>query len=234
MALKTKDFFKINGVSSDDFPNLLVNLPPIPPLAERRYDEFDAGGDENYVIPDDYFNDVSYSIEFITVDVLEYDNSALYKLISEAKTLEISRLDGYYYKVKKTVLSPPTSTYDGQKVKYKLNFTLSPFKYFKENPEISVNSGDIITNKGTRYCLPLIKITGTGTISITVNGDVFTATTNGNDIIIDSAKKITYYAKTNQLLYNRTAGVYPILASGDNKVEFTAKTLKITLNERSY
>ena len=234
MALKTKDYFKINGVSSDDFPNLLVNLPPIPPLAERRYDEFDAGGDENYVIPDDYFSGISYSIEFITVDVLEYDNSALYKLISEAKTLEISRLGGYYYKVKKAVLSPPTSTYDGQKVKYKLNFTLSPFKYFKENPEISVNSGDTITNKGTRYCLPLIKLTGTGTLSITVNGDVFTVTSDGGEIIVDCAKKITYYADTKKLLYNRTTGFYPIFASGDNSVAYTADSMKITLNERSY
>lgn len=234
MALKTKDFFKINGVSSDDFPNLLVILPPIPPLAERRYDEYDAGGDENYVIPDDYFSGISYSIEFITVDVLEYDNSALYKLISEAKTLEISRLGGYYYKVKKAVLSPPTSTYDGQKVKYKLNFTLSPFKYFKGNPEISVNSGDIIANKGTRYCLPLIKLTGTGTLSITVNGDVFTVISDGGEIVVDCAKKITYYADTKKLLYNRTTGFYPIFASGDNLVVYTADSMKITLNERSY
>lgn len=234
MALKTKDFFKINGVSSDDFPNLLVNLPPIPPLAERRYDEFDAGGDENYVIPDDYFSDISYSIEFITFDVLEYDNSALYKLISEAKTLEISRLDGYYYKVKKAVLAAPTSVYDGAKVKYRLNFTLSPFKYFKDNPQISVNSGDTVENKGTRYSLPLIELSGTGLVEISVNGEKFTVDTGNKDVTIDSARKITYYTNTRELLYNRTTGFYPMLASGGNIITHTAAELKMNLNERSY
>lgn len=243
--MKTKDFFKINGVSSDDFPNLLVNLPPIPPLAERKYNEYDVGGDEVSVIPDNAFGDIKYSIEFITVDVLEYDNSELYKLISEAKTLEISRLDGYYFKVKKAVLAAPTSVYDGVKVKYKLNFVLSPFKYFKDNPKISINSGDVVENRGTRHSNPVIEVAGVGEVTITVNGDKFVVDF-GNDyktVIIDSERLITYYAESKEVLYNRTRGLYPLLAVGQNQIEFTNDfsesfttdtTLKITLNERSY
>lgn len=233
--MKTKDFFKINGVSSDEFANVLVNLPPIPPLAERKYTEYDVGGDEDYTIADDAFKDIKYTIEFMTVDISRYDNSELYKLIAEAKTLEISRLPGYYYKIRRAAIQAPTSKYDGEKVTYKINLTLAPFKYHSNQNQIAVNSGDIVVNNGTRYCKPIIEIGVNGTAEISVNGAIFEVTTSEyRDIIVDSVRKITYDKGTGELIYNATKGEYPMLASGDNKIVVSTGTLKITLNERSY
>lgn len=233
--MKTKDFFKINGVSSDEFTNVLVNLPPIPPLAERKYTEYDVGGDEDYTIADDAFKDIKYSIEFMTVDIPEYDNSELYKLIAEAKRLEISRLPGYYYKVRRATMQTPTSKYDGDKVTYKINFTLAPFKYHSNQNQITVNSDDIVVNSGTRYCKPIIEIGVNGTAEISVNGAIFEVTTSKyQNLIIDSGRKITYDKGTGELIYNATKGEYPMLSSGDNKIVASTGTLKIILNERSY
>lgn len=243
--MKTKDFFKINGVSSDTFPNLLVNLPPIPPLAERKYTQFDAGGDEGVTSPDDAFNDIKYTIEFMTVDISDYTNMELYKLISEAKTLEISRLEGFYYKVKKAVLAAPTSKYDGAKVTYKINFTLAPFKYFVDNPYISVSSGDVIENRGNRYAKPIIEIGGIREVKLTINGEE-TKINFGEDfntIILDSERKIAYSVYGNELIYNKVSGKYPMLATGQNLIEFTNDfstgtftdtTVSIRMNERCY
>lgn len=232
--MKTKDFFKINGVSSDEFTNVLVNLPPVPPLAERKYTEYDVGGDEDYTIADDAFKDIKYSVEFMTVDIPEYDNSELYKLIAEAKRLEISRLPGYYYKVRRATMQAPTSKYDGDKVTYKINFTLAPFKYFIDNPQIDVVSGDTVVNKGTRYSMPKIELTGTGLVEISVNGTNFTVDTKGEAVTIDSTRKITYYTSSGELIYNLTSGFYPMLASGNNVITHSGTSLKINLNERSY
>lgn len=235
MALKTKDYFKINGVSSDTFPNLLVNLPPVPPLAERKYTTYDVGGDEDYTIADDAFKDIKYTIDFITVDVPEYDNSALYKLVADAKTLEISRLPGYYYKVRKATIQAPTSVYDGEKVKYKVNFVLSPFKYHTDNSPVEIAAEGVVTNVGTVYSKPIIEFIQTETTTINVNGAVFEImTTAERPIVIDSERKVTYNKNTGELIYNATKGEYPMLAVGNNIIKTNASSLLITKNERSY
>lgn len=234
--MKTKDFFKINGVSSDEFTNVLVNLPPIPPLAERKYTEYDVGGDEDYTIPDDAFRDIKYTIEFSTVDIFGYDNTELYKLIAEAKTLEISRLPGYYYKIRKATMQAPTSKYDGEKVTYRINFVLAPFKYHTNNNSyILASSGEIFTVGGTRYSYPLIRYQSSGDTEIIVNGETLKISLPSalRWYIIDCQKKIVYDQATGELMINAVSGTYPVFTPGENQIVFNG-TLYHIPNERSY
>lgn len=233
--MKTRDFIILDETSTDEFENLMVNLPPVPPLAERRHTSYDIGTDEDSVLPDEAFNDIKYTIEFSMIDVQAYDNSRLYKLIAEAKTLQISRLPGYFYKIRKASMGQPTSQYNGDKVRYRINFVLSPFKYHMGEPPVEITTEGVITNSGTRYSKPIIEFTQTETTTIDVNGAVFEImATSERTVVVDSERKIVYDKNTKELLYNMTKGEYPMLAVGDNVIATNAGSLLITKNERSY
>lgn len=235
MTLKSPDYFIINGVSSREIADIYVDTPSVPPMAQQRYTTYQNGEDEDGTSPDNTFENISYSLIFYTFNRENFDNTDIYAFISDAETLEISRLNGYYFKVREVHPEPPENIAKGLKIRYKINFMLAPFKYFTDNPEIAIKSGDIVRNNGTRYSKPIFKFTADGDIKISVNDETFEVTNISNqEIIIDSSRYITYSG--NNLFYNQTSGKYPFLAVGDNIIswEGNISNMKIIKNERCY
>lgn len=230
------DWFKINGISSNSL-GLLVDTPSVPPMARRRFTTYQAGSDEDGTYSDDTFEDISYNLIFYTISRQDFDNTDIYAFLANAETLEISRLSGYYYKIRQLAVDNPENLFRGEKIRYTLNFRLAPFRYFTEKPPISLtNNGGIVQNNGTRYSKPIFEIVGTGDISITVNGKKFEVKglTNSQKIIIDTSKYITYSG--NELFHNRTIGQYPFLNVGGNVISWggNVENVEISLNERCY
>lgn len=230
------DWFKINGISSNSL-GLLVDTPSVPPMARRRFETFSTGSDEDSSYSDDTFEDITYYLTFYTIARKDFDNTDIYSFLSNPQTLEISRLSGYYYKIMQLSLDNPENLFRGEKIRYKLNFRLAPFRYFAENSTISLGlNGGIVRNNGTRYSKPAFEIVGTGDISIMVNGKKFEVKglSNSQKIIIDTSKYITYSG--NELFHNRTVGQYPFLNVGDNVVSWdgNVENVRISLNERCY
>ena len=232
--MRSKDWFKINGISSYTV-EIYVDTPPVPPMAQQRYTTYQTGFDEDNTYPDDIFDDITYSITFYTFGK-NFDNTDIYSYLANAQTLEISRLPGYYYKIRQLSLDNPENVFRGEKIRYKLNFCLAPFRYFAENPAISLNNGSTISNNGTRYSKPTLRIVGTGDISINVNNQTFEVKglTENQEIIVDSSKFITYSG--DELFHNRTSGKYPLLAVGDNLISWSGnvKNVEISKNARCY
>lgn len=238
--IESKDDFLINGVSIRTIPDIYVDTPSVPPMAQQRYTTYQNGSDEDGTAPDNTFENISYSLTFYTFDRKSFDNSDIYAFLANAekppRTLQVSRLKGFYFKIREVHPETPENIANGEKIRYRVSFTLSPFKYLTDNPETSIQSGDIVTNRGTRYSRPVFRITGTGDIKLTVNDETFEVKglSENQEVVIDSSRYITYSG--NELFHNRTNGKYPFLAVGDNNVswEGNISDVKVIRNERCY
>ena len=236
MILQSPDYFVINGISSRKIADIYVDTPSVPPMAQQRYTTYQTGADEDGTSPDNTFENISYTLIFYTFERENFDNTDIYNFFVNADTLQISRLNGYYFKVREVHPEPPENLSNGRKIRYKVNFMLAPFRYLTNNPEIQLQNGEIVQNNGTRYSRPIFKITGSGDIKIIVNDEIFEIKnlSSNQEIIVDSSRYITYSG--NDLFYNRTNGKYPFLAVGDNSVawEGNISSVKIIKNERCY
>lgn len=236
------DYILINGVSSDTV-DIHIDTPPAPPMAQQRYTTTYTGADEDQTVPDDTFEDMQYPIDFYSFFPESYDNSAVYAFFRGAKTLQISRLPGYYFKVRKVALSQPRVVADGKRIDYTATFTLAPFKYKTNTEYISVTSGDTVVNAGTRYAKPIYKI-HTMSQHIVLKNDV-TLTVNGvdfelkdlpsdADVYVDCERYIVYSGDV--IMTYKSYGQFPFLAVGNNTIAISGRytALAIRKNERCY
>ena len=231
--MTSSEKISINGVVSDTL-DIWIDRLPLPPMAQARYTLYNAGDDEDVTTPDDAYNDVTYTINFYTFNRTNHYNSDIYAYFAGARILEISRLPGYYFKVRKVSGIEPKNT-EGVRGDYSVTLTLAPFKYKTSNDEIAISSGDAIENTGNRYSCPTIRANLSGTANIYTNGSGFTITATGNNITIDS-EKLLVYDSNGAIITNSTAGYFPMLAVGTNAMWFTGNISNVRLkkNERCY
>lgn len=222
----SKDWIKINGVHSDDL-NIWVDTPPIPPMAKRRRTISQIGFDEDVVTVLDSFDNLSITVYFYQINDFNsddvYDNSDIFSFIAAARTLEMSRFEGWYYKVIDVSAIQPIGSYDANKVKYAVQFTVSPFKYAVLNSSVEIDGETVVRNYGNIYCRPLIsfKAYSNGEYRITTNGDYFYVYVNDIvstiDVVIDSTKMLT--TLDGEIVNATTKGNYPMLGVGDNTIK---------------
>ena len=221
--------FSLDGTSSDTLGIYVDYLPPMP-MAEQKYTDFNVGEDEQKTTPDDVFNNITYQIRFYTFLPENYNDSAIKAFCFNKTALTLSRFPGYYFKIRKASLQTADGTGYGKRVDYTLTLILAPFKYVTDNQQITLASGDTISNPYTRYSKPLFEITGTGNITLTVNDVAFTISglTENQTVYVDSTRHITYSGST--LLTGKTNGQYPLLNIGSNTVSWTGTISSVKYN----
>lgn len=235
---------KIDGVSARSLGLLVDHLPPVP-MASQRFSAYAVGADEDMVVLDDSFDDIAYTVTLrIAGDPHRTDNTALYRLISNAKLLKLSILPKYFFRVKRVSGIVPNSKLRGNEMIYSLTFTLSPWKYIDSEPDIAITGSGVVTNNGNRYCKPVYTIAlsanyGTGTL--TVNGHPLTITipdtnpvSNGK-FIVDANLEMAYDTNGNNRTM-QTAGIFRFLAVGQNAVTLggICQSVSIKRNGRCY
>lgn len=220
-TIQSPDYFSINGVLSSAV-NLYCDTPPIPPMAKKRFTTFRFGSDEDGVFSDDSFENVSYSLTAFTFEDV-YNISDIYAFFQNAQTLEISRDDTYYYKIRTIDGVTPQIKHDGARADFRIRMTLAPFRYHKENAEIVVPQSGVITNPGTRYSKPIFKCTVSASGSkLTCNGSELQINDTGA-ITIDSARMLIYktVSGVNTAITQKTVGQLPMLSVGTNAITWT-------------
>lgn len=243
MEVRFDDFW-INGVSARSIGLTTVDPLTPPPMASRRYNDYQIGSDTDLIVADDGFDDIQYSIRARVIGKPEsLDNSAIYAFLAGAKTLKLSRLPLYEFRIQKVIGIQPVARAKGNEIVYNIGFELSPWKYLAHEPEITLTEGANVQNAGTRYCKPVYTLhlssrTGSGTLS--VNGhDVAVSLQNydilNNTLVIDSEKQLAYDGD-NVIQTKHTSGIYPWMGVGENYVSFCGIIDRVTIkrNERFY
>lgn len=235
-TIQSPDYFSINGVLSSSVC-LYCDTPPVPPMAKKRFQTFRFGSDEDGVFSDDSFDNVSYTLQAYKFGE-DFDVRDIYAFLQNAKRLEISRDETYFYKIRTVDGVTPQIKYDGARSDYKIRMTLAPFRYHKENDEIIVPAGGIVTNPGTRYSKPIFRCTVASVGSkLTCNGVELTINQVGA-ITIDSERMLIYktVSGVNTAITQYTVGQLPMLSVGQNLIEWTSgiSNLSVVGNWRDY
>lgn len=231
MVIQSDDYIILDGVSSNTV-GLYCDTPPVPPMARQRYTVYQTGAEQDGTTADNTFEDMDIPFNLYTFLDEDFDNTAVYRYLLNKSRLEFSRHSGFYYKIRQVNVSPPQEIADGRRIGYTVTFTVAPFRYSTENSAISVSSGDIVENTGNYYSRPLITLTATGDVTISVNGREFTLSAVAGTVNIDSERHIVYSG--NNIIYNKDSGSYPLLGVGSNRITYTGTvtSMSIVKNER--
>lgn len=113
-----------------------------------------------------------------------------------------------------------------------IQFEAQPHKYSINNNVITLTALGTIYNPTGTIARPIIKLYGTGAITLTVNGNITNLTNISSYVTINSDLQDTY--KDSQLMNNYQVGDFPVLIPGNNTISFTGTvtSIEITPNFR--
>ena len=113
-----------------------------------------------------------------------------------------------------------------------IQFDCQPHGYSLYNSIITLTSAGTIYNSGSANSRPIIKMFGTGAITLTINSNVVSLTNISEYVIIDSEMMDAY--KGTQLMNNYMSGEFSELIPGNNTISWTGTvtSIEITPNFR--
>ena len=115
-----------------------------------------------------------------------------------------------------------------------IRFECEPFKrLYPSEKKLTLTASGTVENKGTIPCYPVIKITGSGDITLTVNNEPFVITDVDTFVTLDSQTRLALDKDGGNYL-EKTAGKFPVLQRGSNTIswEGTVTSVEITRNQR--
>ena len=119
-----------------------------------------------------------------------------------------------------------------------VKFYTQPYKYLKDEEEIVLNitneTSIDVSNVGLEKSKPVIKLEGSGTVFINVNGiNIFKYEfpEDETEVIIDSSEEEAYFDGTFKNRY--MTGEFPILDVGTNEISWSGSLTKITIQPKS-
>lgn len=105
-------------------------------------------------------------------------------------------------------------------------FNCRPFKYEVESNIIEMLGQESITNPGSIYSEPIIKILGSGDISFNINSESIKLKEVTDHIILDTIQQNCYNEEVDNL-NNKMSGEFPILEIGENSISWTGVVSKV-------
>jgi predicted phage tail component-like protein len=224
----------------DSFQNfgIFVEKRPHIPSPERRVTYIDVPGMDSRLRRDEgTYGDITLSVECSSLgDPVSKISSIKGWLLGAGEAdLTFSHIPGRKY------LAQVVNSIDFEIVlrittHFVIMFNCRPFEYAIENSPIFITASTTLENTGSMVALPIIKVTGSGTGSLTVNGDVVSFSGIDESVILNSELQETYQDTGTELISKNSTktGDYPVLLPGNNTILFSGgiTSLEITPNWR--
>ena len=239
MAFNIRPYVIINGQSSLEVNGLIISsLPPITkPMMRVEAQEID-GRDGDIVTPLGY-SAYDKQIEIGLYD--DYDLDEIMDFFNQSGKITFSNEPERYFKF---------AQYDAidfeKLVRYKtatVTFHVQPFKYsYTEGEKVfdfssQETSGELsIRNNGNYISRPTIKLTGAGTVNLSINGaEVMVVDMSENSVIILDSSEMNAYAPNTTLLNRKVTGNYDnlVLKIGRNTISYTGTLTEIAVTNYS-
>lgn len=230
-----RNYIILNGVSSQTISGLLIqNLPPISKPKQRVEVEEIDGRDGDIIT---YLGYGAYDKEFKIGLYGSYDVDEIIEYFNSEGTVIFSNEEDKYYNYQIIEQIDFDKLLRFKEATVKMH--IQPFKYSAEdNQKVFNTSGTTsisIRNSGNIYSRPVITITGTGTINLSLNGNQLFVINMGsyNSITIDTNNMNAYNGST--LLNRNIIGSYDNfkLNVGNNTVSWSGTITQIEINNYS-
>lgn len=231
------NWIEINGIRSTFIDGLMINqLPPITKPG-KRVEVTEVDGLDGDIIQELGYE--AYDKEFNISILPNGDVNEIIEYLNSEGKIMFSNEQGKYYKFK------TVGRIDFERlIRYKTATVVihcQPYKYSDEAArecDITNETSISVFNEGNVTARPKITIVGSGTITLSLNGNiVFTIDlTDATGIVIDAAELEAYAVGDSTTLLNRlVTGSYSAftLPKGSNTISWTGTITKITTENTS-
>lgn len=227
-------FIFYNNSNSMDLDITIENIPVIP-ACNIIYETIPIDGGEN-LTKIKGFTDIDISFDFVykanedeyLMKKSEIDN---WLISSKSKELFYGLDENKTYKVKQVKISE-TKTTSRIVRRFTATFICNGFKYLRSGlkAKIITTSGTLLNNFGTYEAKPLMKIYGSGNITININGNSFNVKNLIDYVVIDSQIKECYKDNINK--GRDMTGDYPVFSIGKNAISWSGSVSKLEITPR--
>lgn len=217
------NYFIFNGIDSKSFKSLIVNeLDTIVRPAEKL-ERFDIPLYNGQMINETGFYETTIRNAECTLKDLSELDEILKWLRGSGHVVFSNQPDRYYMTT--IVNNIPFSRVIKQLRKFTIQFECQPFGYLTEGKDtIRFENSDTLVNPGTVESEPIIKIIGSGDMSITIGDCTFEITNVDQYITVDVPLMEVY--KDNRLMNKLYVGDFPMLKVGENNISWLGTDIK--------
>lgn len=214
------------GMNSLDLDLMMENCPPKVRAAPRYTNVVVPGRSGTLTQTDGTYDVFTRSAEFLVFDPQRWDE--IMSMFSGDGELVFD--DEPERKYSARIKDGFSFTQEAiQANRFSVPFECQPFARERFPQTIPFSGAGVLNNIGTYEAQPLIKVYGTGTITVTVNGKPFTVQGVTASAVIDCENMLAYEG---QILLI-TSGTFPVLPIGRSTIGFSgASKLEITPNWR--
>lgn len=226
-----RNYIILNGVNSNTITGLLIStLPPITKPKQRTQTEEIDGRDGDIVTKlgySAYDKEISIGLfgNFDTNEVISFFNS-------EGNIVFSNEADKYYkYQILDQIDFAKLIRFKTAKVK----LHVQPFKYPLQEQPITISGETTVTNEGNIYSKPVLNISGSGEIEVTLNGEQIFNIDLGSeetDITIDTNQMEAYNPDTTELMNRQVTGDYSLfkLQAGNNTISLSGSVTSANIS----
>ena len=221
----------INNQNTKTLGFALVGRPSIP-SANKRYESTEVEGRDGSLTRFLGYEDLKFSLNFNILFQTDIKQKLreIKGVFATAGTLSFDDAPNFYYKIKQAQISETESVIKASGV-FSVEFIAEPYEYeTSATGNYSVKSFTI-ANKTTTTALPVIKIYGTGTVVLNINGRGITITGLTSDITLDSELQEAYTGLTTNMNSSMN-GEFPVLKIGSNTITWTGTVTKVEIDPK--
>ena len=219
----------INNQNTKNLGFALVGRPSIA-SADKKYETIEVEGRDGALTKFIGYQDLKFTLKFniLFQDDIKQKLREIKGLLSVAKTLTFDDSPNFFYKVKQAQISDTETIIKSSGV-FSVDFVAEPFEYQKTSSTAYTTKPISLTNQTTTTALPVIKVTGTGTVVLTVNGTGITLTGLTSSITLDSELQEAYTGLTTNMNSSMN-GNFPVLKIGSNTISWTGTVTKVEID----
>ena len=217
----------INDISSADY-DLCVYERPIIPTPERDIEQINVRGRHGSLTKKYAYKDINIPVRLnLMTDALKADVRYIKAWLLNGTKLQFSD-DTVYYIVNNVVMGDVENEIEEYGL-FDIVVNCKPFQYEDVTYQPITVKGTVIHNPGTVESEPYIKVTGTGAVTLDINGRDFLMTLT-DYIEIDSELGYTYRGTAG--MDDKVNGELPILDIGSNTISWTGSVTKIEIKTK--
>ena len=228
------DWFEWNGTKCTQYGMHVLELPPLTKPSERVTftDVPGRSGSLTTLQGEDVYDDLLLTAQCIISDPSKIPKLSAW-LRGSGKAVFANRQGGFYYARIVNQISFEKILRGNPHRSFAINFRCKPFWYMNPVPVITLTASmSVITNPGSVYSEPIIKVFGSGDITLMVGMNIIELKGISGSVTLDTPLEEAYTGDfyTNAVSMNNSmSGDFPVLKPGPNAISWSGNVTKIEI-----
>lgn len=220
--------FTLNSAVTSTSLGLRLTAPVAIPASVRAVDDIEVEGRAGTLTRFTGWEDTEIELE-LAVPIrggLDQYRRATHEL-TNAQTIALTVEPGIYRKVKHCEVSELRRELSGWGL-FTARLTCQPFTYLTKGLKpVTMSESGTITNPGLLDADPIITVTGTGMLSLTINARVYHVNSPAGSVTLDSARLVAHVSGRVQT--DALSEAFPTFKPGVNRITLGAGISQVTI-----